>query len=157
MTIDNHIYREIKCFERHQLIPFSKQNTGAVTTTTSSLVFKGEQHYSPGEFLDQSMSSATNINQFVSSYFLSLYPADAKDIKKRSPLTFDHTPSVKPTHGEIKASRELLKQMCAAGSPKIQREFIDTFTKFLQTTKFLDYKALSQLLQRADSICPNGK
>lgn len=72
LTIDNHIYREIKCFERHQLIPFSKQNTGAVTTTTSSLVFKGEQHYSPGEFLDQSMTSVTNINHFVSLYSLSL-------------------------------------------------------------------------------------
>nr|XP_013118557.1 unnamed protein product [Stomoxys calcitrans] len=135
LTIDNHIYREVNCFERHQLIPFSKQSSGAVTSATYSLQFKGEQHYSPGEFLEQ----------------------HGKDIKKRSPLTFDHTPLVKPTHGEIKASRELLKQMCAAGSPKIQREFIDIFTKFLQTTKNLDYKALSQLLQRADSIGPNGR
>ncbi|XP_005177435.1 apolipophorins [Musca domestica] len=135
LTIDNHIYREISCFERHQLIPFSKKQSGAVTTVHYGLEFKGEQNYSPGEFLDQ----------------------NAKDIKKRSPLTFDHTPSVKPTHGEIKASRELLKQMCAAGSPKIQREFIDVFTKFLQTTKHLDYKALNQLLQRSGSICENGR
>lgn len=70
---------------------------------------------------------------------------------------FDHTPAIKPTHGEIKASRDLLKDMCAVGYPKIQREFIDVFTQFLQTTKYLDYKALTQLLARSASICENGK
>lgn len=72
-------------------------------------------------------------------------------------MLFDHTPAVKPTHGEIKASRELLKELCALGFPKIQREFIDVFTTFLHTTKYLDYKALTQLLARSASICENGK
>lgn len=78
-------------------------------------------------------------------------------IEKRSLLLFDHTPAVKPTHGEIRASRELLKQMCNVGFPNIQREFIDVFTKFLQTTQHLDYKALTQLLARSAGICSNGK
>lgn len=64
---------------------------------------------------------------------------------------------IKPTHGEIKASRDLLKDMCAAGYPHIKREFIDVFSKFLETTRNLEYKALSQLLARAASICEHGK
>ncbi|XP_046812149.1 apolipophorins [Lucilia cuprina] len=134
-TIDNNIYRDISCYERHQLIPFSNASTGAVTTTTQTLEFKGEDTFSVGEFLAEN-------NEFV---------------EKRSTLLFDHTPAIKPTHGEIKASRDLLKEMCAVGYPKIQREFIEVFTNFLQTTKYLDYKALTQLLARSAGICENGK
>lgn len=78
-------------------------------------------------------------------------------IEKRSSLLFDHTPTPKPTHDEIKASRDLLKQMCDLGAPSIQRDFIDVFIKFLQKTRLLSYKALSQLLARSSSICPKGK
>ncbi|XP_030377336.1 uncharacterized protein LOC115626195 [Scaptodrosophila lebanonensis] len=135
LTIDNHVYREISCFERHLLIPFSNASTGAVTTSQSKFELKGEESYSSNEFLEQN-------NELID---------------RRSTLIFDHTPLVKPTHGEIKAARELLKEMCAVGFPNIQREFIDVFTKFLQTTKSLDYKALTVLLQRAASICEQGK
>lgn len=31
MSIDNHIYNNIECHERHILIPFSNANNGAVT------------------------------------------------------------------------------------------------------------------------------
>ena len=51
MTIDNNIYSEIVCFERHQLIPFSNSSSGAVTTVLSRLQLKGEESYSSGEFL----------------------------------------------------------------------------------------------------------
>jgi len=78
-------------------------------------------------------------------------------VERRSSLIFDHTPPVKPSHDEIKAARELLVEMCRVGFPNIQREFIDVFTSFLQSSKGLDYKTLTVLLQRSASICPQGK
>lgn len=50
MTIDHSIYREISCYERYQLIPFSNNETGAVTTVKSQLVLKGEDYYSSSDF-----------------------------------------------------------------------------------------------------------
>ncbi|XP_017854431.2 uncharacterized protein LOC108607859 [Drosophila busckii] len=135
MTIDNNVYREIKCFESHLLVPFSNGSTGALTTSASSLKLLGEDSYSLSEFLEQ----------------------NPELVERRSPLIFDHTPPVKPSHNEIKAARELLVEMCAVGFPNIQREFIDVFTSFLQTTKSLDYKTLTVLLQRSASICAQGK
>ncbi|KAL9926249.1 apolipoprotein lipid transfer particle isoform 1-T7 [Glossina fuscipes fuscipes] len=135
MTIDNNIYRNISCHERYQLMPFSNATSGAVTTSSHKLEFKGESSNNNQEFPYQ----------------------DGELVEKRSTLLFDHTPVAKPTHGEIKASRELLKEMCTLGFPKIQREFIDAFIRFLQTTKHLDYKALTQLLARSASICDHGK
>lgn len=82
---------------------------------------------------------------------------DIEFVERRSSLIFDHSPPVKPTHDKIKAARELLVQMCAWGFPNIQREFIDFFTNFLETTKSLDYKTLTILLQRSASICTQGK
>lgn len=78
-------------------------------------------------------------------------------IIKRSTLLFDHTPSTRQPHAEIKTSRDLLKQMCTYGFPDIQREFPDVFTSFLANAKLLSYTALHQLLTRASSICTNGK
>ena len=72
-------------------------------------------------------------------------------------MLYDHSFSAKPTHGEIKFSREYLKQMCRLGFPNIQREFPDNFVKFLTASKQLSIGALQQLLNRAGSICANGK
>lgn len=47
--------------------------------------------------------------------------------------------------------------MCKMGFPDIQREFPDVFVKFLSATRLLSHAALEQLLQRASSICANGK
>lgn len=83
---------------------------------------------------------------------------DAPEIGARSTLLFNHYPSTKPTHGEIKTARELLKQMCNLGFPDIQRDFIEVFTKFLHTARLLSHTALHELLARAASICrQNGK
>ncbi|XP_055847743.1 uncharacterized protein LOC129913211 [Episyrphus balteatus] len=136
LTIDRNIYSEVSCFERHQLIPFSSNQSGAVTVAHAKLLLKTEEKYNSADFFTYE---------------------DENLIEKRSPLLFDHTPATKPTHGEIRASRDLLKQMCEVGFPNIQREFIDVFTNFLQTTKHLDYKALTQLLARSAGICSNGK
>lgn len=82
---------------------------------------------------------------------------EAQSVESRSTLLFNHAPSPKPTHGEIKASRDLLKQMCKLGFPDIQRDFIDVFSSFLTTAKLLSHQALQQLLARATSICESGK
>lgn len=85
------------------------------------------------------------------------WSTDPEVVERRATLVFDHTPAVKPSHDEIKAARELLVEMCRVGFPNIQREFIDVFTNFLQTSKSLDYKTLSVLLQRSASTCEQGR
>jgi len=55
LTIDNNVYREISCLETHLLVPFSNASSGALTTSQSRLKLKGEEPYSAGEFLEQSM------------------------------------------------------------------------------------------------------
>ncbi|TDG46759.1 hypothetical protein AWZ03_006806 [Drosophila navojoa] len=135
LTIDNNVYREISCMESHLLVPFSNGSSGALTTTRSTLRLDSEDAYGVSEFLDKNV-------EFV---------------ERRSALVFDHTPPVKPSHDEIKAARDHLVQMCVVGFPNIQREFIDVFTNFLQTSKSLDYKTLTVLLQRSASICDQGK
>ncbi|XP_054743946.1 uncharacterized protein LOC129248428 [Anastrepha obliqua] len=135
MTINNNLYQEVTCYEQHQLIPFSNSNSGAVTKVISRLVFQDEENYSIGDFLAEHIEI----------------------IEKRSTLIFDHTPSIKPTHSEIKLARDLLKDICYLGFPNIQREFVNVFTDFLRTIKQLDYDALTQLLTRSASICEKGK
>ncbi|KAH8412988.1 hypothetical protein KR009_007324, partial [Drosophila setifemur] len=135
LTVDSNVYREINCLETHLLVPFSNASTGALTTSRSRFQLKGEDSYSLSEFLEQ----------------------NPEMVDRRDTLVFDHTPAVKPTHDEIKAARELLVQMCSVGFPNIKREFIDVFTNFLQTTKSLDYKTLTILLQRSASTCEQGK
>lgn len=134
VSIDHHIYNNIVCFERHLVVPFSNGPSGAVTTSRLSLVLADEEEFQlPPEGIQMAA------------------------VSKRTSLLFDHTPSRKPTHDEIKASREYLIQMCKLGFPDIQRDYPDKFSKFLSTSRLLTHTALSQLLARAGSICDNGK
>lgn len=134
MTIDHNIFKDVTCFERHELVPFSNNGSGAVTVSKIRLTIADEEAYEVPVLTEE----------------------EAK-IRSRVPLLFNHYPTPKPTHGEIKTSRDLLKQMCKYGFPNIQREFIDVFTKFLVTARVLSYEALKQLVSRASSICENGK
>ncbi|XP_055713060.1 uncharacterized protein LOC129807664 isoform X2 [Phlebotomus papatasi] len=133
ISVDHSIYNNVKCYERHQLVPFSNNQSGAVTESTLHL----------------KLSDEVSIEYSVDDDFLPIY--------RRSSLLFDHVPAAKPTHGEIKASREYLKQMCKLGFPDIQRDFPDVLMKFLSNVRLLTYNALQQLLARAGSICDNGK
>ncbi|KAH8289923.1 hypothetical protein KR018_003642 [Drosophila ironensis] len=135
LTVDNNVYKEVSCLETHLLVPFSNASSGALTTSRSRLELKLSDSYSVSEFLEQ----------------------NPEMVDQRATLIFDHTPLVKPSHDEIKAARELLLEMCAVGFPNIKREFIDVFTNFLQTSKSLNYKTLSVLLQRSASTCEQGK
>lgn len=134
MSIDHYIFNGIVCYERHLVVPFSNNQSGAVTTSHLSLTLADEEKF---ELTPEGIEM----------------PA----ISKRTALLFDHTPSRKPTHDEIKASREYLIQMCKLGFPDIQRDYPDKFSKFLSTTRLLTHSALTQLLARAGSICDNGK
>ncbi|XP_055389464.1 uncharacterized protein LOC129618631 [Condylostylus longicornis] len=136
ITVDHNIYQQVNCHEKHQLIPFSHNTSGAVTETYTRLILEKEETIKADSY--------------------DPYKDDENVIKRRSMLLFDHTPSLKPTHGEIRASRDLLKKICDLGFPNIQREFIETFTKFLETTRLLSYKALHQLLLRSVSVCESG-
>jgi hypothetical protein len=82
---------------------------------------------------------------------------EAGSIESRKTLLYDHSFSPKPTHHEIKISREILKQMCSLGFPNIQRDFPDRFVRFLSATKQLSSKGLQQLLARANGICSSGR
>lgn len=133
ISIDHNIYNGMLCVERHLVVPFSNNQSGAVTTSRLSLTLADEEEF-----------------ELVEGEEVAL-------VTKRAPLVFDHTPSRKPTHGEIKASREFLIQMCKLGFPDIQREYPDRFSNFLSTTRLLTHSALTQLLARAGSICEKGK
>jgi Lipoprotein amino terminal region len=128
------VYNNVSCYENHLLIPFSNNRTGASTESRITLTLADEETGDKNSF-DEDMTP----------------------IVRRSSLLFDHSPTQHPPHGEIKNSRELLKQMCKIGFPDIQRDFPDIFVKFLQNTRLLSHTALQQLLSRAASICGSGK
>lgn len=120
-------------------MPFSNNETGAVTESTISLSLLKEITYQ----VDESTSYETE-----------------NTIKKRAKLLFDHYPTPKHTTGEIRIARDLLKQMCKYGFPDIKRPFVGVYTKFLQNARLLSTTALRQLFARASSICndnDNGK
>lgn len=113
-------------------MPFSNNASGATTTSSIALSLVDEETF---EIMSASGYDAV------------------EPIQRRETLLFNHFPTPKPTTGEIRASRDLLLKMCRMGFPDIKRQFIDVFSKFLQTAKFLSSYALEQLLARASSIC----
>uniref|UniRef100_A0A182NT55 Vitellogenin domain-containing protein n=1 Tax=Anopheles dirus TaxID=7168 RepID=A0A182NT55_9DIPT len=133
ISVDNSIYKNVACYERHQLVPFSNGLAGAVTETYSKLELADEE-----------------------SYVQEGHQKEEIDIQRRSSLLYDHTPSLRDSHDEIKASRELLKHLCAHGFPNIKRDFPDVFLNFLTAARALSMNALYQLLARSGSICDNG-
>lgn len=115
------------------LIPFSNGKNSAKSQNTIKLKFLSET-------LDEEKSNE-------GEYF----------VKKRSNLNYDHSFSPKPTHNEIKFSREYLKKMCSQGFPNISRDWPEAFVKFLTTSRQLSVKGLHQLLARAKGVCANGR
>ncbi|KAJ3640007.1 hypothetical protein Zmor_003331 [Zophobas morio] len=130
MSIDHNIYNEITCEETHVLQPFSNQDAGATTIVVQRLILQGENVETLGEQLE---------------------------ISRRTSLLFDHVPSPKRTHGELRASRDLIKKMCKQSTDDVQIEFSDLFTKFIQTLRLLSYPSLSILYRHASTTCPTGK
>lgn len=114
------------------LIPFSN----GVNTAKSKNIMKLK-------LLSETESERNNVEDF--------------SIEKRTSLIYDHSFSPKPTHNEIKISREYLKKMCALGFPNISRDWPEAFVKFLTAAKQLTAKGLQQLLARAKGVCANGR
>uniref|UniRef100_A0A182M2K1 Vitellogenin domain-containing protein n=1 Tax=Anopheles culicifacies TaxID=139723 RepID=A0A182M2K1_9DIPT len=134
ISIDNSIYKSVACYERHQLEPFSHGMTGAVTETSNKLELVDEEIYTRDGHSHEEI-----------------------DIQHRSSLLYDHTPSIRDSHNENKAARELLIELCAYGFPNIKREFPDVFLKFLTAARYLSDTALGELVKRSKSICENGR
>lgn len=138
ISVDHNIYQEVQCYERHQLEPFSNRESGAVTHSRTHLQLLGERTIAAPKPIVVTYNDDDT---------------EETGIAIRTNLLYDHYPTTKYTHDEIKISRDLLIQMCSVGFPNIQREFIEAFTKFLHTARQLSYKALFQLLTRSASVC----
>lgn len=133
MSVDHKIYNKITCEESHVLQPFSNQDAGATTVVVQRLILLGENN------------ETRDANQ------------EQSPITRRTSLLFDHVPSPKPTHGELKSSRDLIKEMCRQSTDDVHIEFSDLFTKLIQTLRFLSYPSLSALYGHAGTTCPTGK
>ncbi|XP_069692884.1 uncharacterized protein Apoltp isoform X2 [Periplaneta americana] len=131
MSVDHNIYNKIECQEVHLFQPFSGNNSGAQTTTKQVLTLLSEKNTTEEETPDL--------------------------VSRRSTLLFDHDQTPKPVSGELRASRDLIKAMCKLNMDDIQPEFPDAFTKFVHTARLLSYPALSQVYNRANSICSTGR
>lgn len=139
ITIDHNIYEQVKCTESHMLKPLSNgRNTGARTETSASLRLVEES------------------SDFINDY------DDSEDadysLSRRVSLLYDHTVTPKPTHGELRMSRDCIKNMCKMGNgQEIQQEYSETFTKLIHSARLLNYPSLSQLLFRSSSICKTAR
>ncbi|KAJ8964440.1 hypothetical protein NQ314_004909, partial [Rhamnusium bicolor] len=131
LSIDHNIYNEITCREIHVLQPFSNQNAGASTIVVQKLIL-----------LNEVITKTIN---------------DEVEISRRTSLTFDHVLPSKPTHGELKTSRDLIKQLCKQNENNIQIDLSDLFSKFIHSLRRLSYPSISALYGHARSTCPKGK
>lgn len=82
---------------------------------------------------------------------------EQEPVSRRTSLLFDHVPTPKPTSGELRASRDLIKKLCKLSADDVETEFSDLFTKFIHTLRHLSYTALSTLYLHADITCPTGR
>nr|XP_022900792.1 uncharacterized protein LOC111413892 [Onthophagus taurus] len=130
MYIRNNIYKEISCEEKHVFQPFSNKDSGAATIVKQRLTLIDE------------------ISKKV----------DEQDpIERRTPLSYDPVPTPKPTYGELKTSRDLIKKLCKLNADDVQIEFSDLFTKFIHTARILSYSSLSVFYEKTSSLCPSAK
>ncbi|XP_063238573.1 vitellogenin-like [Bacillus rossius redtenbacheri] len=134
LTVDHNVYTSVGCEERHVFRPFSGAASGATTVTAQSLTLFAENNATASDDDD-----------------------DPGVVTRRTSLLFDHDLTPKPTTGELKASRDLVKVMCRLSTDDIQRDFPNVFTQFIHTARLLSSQALTQLFSRANSICRSGR
>ncbi|XP_015599666.1 uncharacterized protein LOC107269849 [Cephus cinctus] len=150
ITIDHNIYESVVCRDFQLLQPFSNGGkAGAQTHTTASLRLI-EEHKEVASVQSDDLFHRREHHQ---------ERGDDKSFtpEKKSNLLYDHSDTPKPTHGELRTSRSLLKNMCSLDTnEELQQRFPEIFTKFIHSARVLNYPSLSQLLARANSICKNG-
>ncbi|KAK4871887.1 hypothetical protein RN001_016011 [Aquatica leii] len=130
IAVDRNIYNDVNCEEIHVFQPFSNNAAGAITIVKQILSLQSE---------------------------FEAILEDLLPITKRTNLLYDQVPTPKPTSGELKASRDALRQLCKLNAKDFQAEFSDLFTQFIHTARLLSYVALSSLYGHAGVICTSGK
>lgn len=148
IVIDHNIYERVTCNEIHLFRPLSNGNTAAVQTVIHSSIVLIEE------------ASKTGLDDFVNNDEQQDESASRHTIPTN--LLYDYSTEItsitKTVHGELRTSRDLLKSMCNLGSNgQLDQIFSESFTKFIHSARYLDYPSLSQLLARANTICPGGK
>ncbi|KAL0271734.1 UNVERIFIED_CONTAM: hypothetical protein PYX00_008731 [Menopon gallinae] len=129
-TIDHKIYNTIRCREIHTFRPFAKNGTGAQTITRQTLVLVSE---------------------------IPVNSTELETIEKRTGLLFDHNATPKPTSGELKAARDLIKMLCRLNVNDVKIAYPNTFSRLIQATRQLSLVALTQIYNRAGSLCSTGR
>ncbi|KAG8042041.1 hypothetical protein G9C98_000032 [Cotesia typhae] len=151
IVLDHNIYEKVTCQEFHRLQPLSSGDTGVRTEIYSSLVLIEE--------VEADLNAEDEENEFGSRENEDSKPANPKIIPTN--LLYDHSAtafSSRTIHGELRATRDLLKNMCLLGSSsQLEQAFSEYFSKFVHSARFLDYLSLSQLLVRAEGTCEGGR
>ncbi|GLH12110.1 Uncharacterized protein GBIM_16860 [Gryllus bimaculatus] len=130
LWVDHNVYSRIDCSEAHIFQPFSNGSSGATTRVRQAL-----------ELLQEEAE-----------------PADTSEpVDRRVPLLFDHDLTPKPTSGELRASRDLLRAMCLLHDGDVQPQFPHAFAHFLRTARLLSPSALTQLYLRAPALCRTAR
>lgn len=130
LSVDHNIYNDIRCEESHLFKPFSNQDAGATTLVKQRLILIDET------------------DEMVE---------DLGPIQRRASLFYDQVSTPKPTSGEMKASRDLIKKLCKLSTDDVQTVFSDLFTKFIHTSRLLSYSALTILYEHSRTLCKSGK
>ncbi|XP_025989321.2 uncharacterized protein LOC105195312 [Solenopsis invicta] len=152
ITIDHNVYEKVVCDEMRILQPLSNGNEAGARTDSRAILQLVQEttesfshEFEEDEDNDDEEKDEDNFVQSASRI-------------KRTTLLYDHAKTLKTMHGELRTSRDLLKHMCRLGSTdELQQRYSEIFTNFIQSARFLDYPSLSQLFNRANSICKNGK
>lgn len=150
ITIDHNVYEKVVCNDTHQFQPLSNgDNVGVRTDVSVSLQLISE---SVSIDFDESLNEENDSKEENSK--------DQSHIihGKRTNLLYDHSKSPKTVHGELRTSRDLLKSMCRHETlEEVQQSFSELFTKFVHSARMLDYASLSQMFNRANSICKTSR
>ncbi|XP_012534919.2 uncharacterized protein LOC105835859 [Monomorium pharaonis] len=153
ITIDHNVYERVVCDEMRILQPLSNGDKAGARTESQAILQLvqelTETNFSYGfEEDEDNDDEEKDEDNFV----------QGAPRMKRTTLLYDHAKTLKTMHGELRTSRDLLKHMCRLGSAdELQQRFSEIFTNFIHSARFLDYPSLSQLFNRANSICKNGK
>nr|XP_012235380.1 PREDICTED: uncharacterized protein LOC105679739 [Linepithema humile] len=151
ITIDHNVYERVVCEETRLLQPLSNGKSGA--RTESRMVLQLIQESAKTSFSQEFEENEDNDDESEDNFIGSALRT------KRTTLLYDHAKTLKTMHGELRTSRDLLKNICrlAANADELQQRFSEMFTNFVHSARFLDYPSLSQLFARANSICKNGQ
>ncbi|KAG7296620.1 hypothetical protein JYU34_020436 [Plutella xylostella] len=150
ISIDHHIYKSVNCKERHLFEPFSGTSSGAMTTVEQNLVLAKEVNKTDMQIIESQ-------------------PKTWSVITVRSNLLHHHMPNARPSTGELKSARDVLKLLCQVKEPsdddpppsvddKLDSgSTVGLWGSLVRASRGLPHAALTQLLSRATAICARAK